>query len=81
MPKIKPLPLPASTVPAVNVNGVMVKSLTVSRHVAAALLGVNIQTIDAMISAKKLRASKVARRVFVRVSALETMLDANEVRS
>ncbi len=55
------------------------KPLTVSRNEAAALLGVDVQTIDRQIADKKLRASKIGRRVVVRLAHLEKMLDASEV--
>jgi excisionase family DNA binding protein len=53
--------------------------LTVSRADAAAMLSVDVQTIDRLITAKKLRASKPNRRVLVRVADIEKMLDATEV--
>ena len=56
-----------------------IKPLTVSRNEAAALLGVDVQTIDRQIAGKKLRASKIGRRVVVRLAHLEKMLDASEV--
>jgi len=55
------------------------KPLTVSRNEAAALLGVDVQTIDRQIADKKLRASKIGRHVVVRLAHLEKMLDASEV--
>ncbi len=54
-----------------------VNPVTVYRDQAAAMLGVDIQTIDGLITAKKLKASKIGRRVLIRVAALEAMLDAN----
>ncbi len=60
------------TLPASTVN-----KLTVSRDVAAEMLSIDIQTIDRQIATKKLRASKVGRRVLVRVADIEKMLDAN----
>jgi excisionase family DNA binding protein len=54
--------------------------ITVSRDEAAEALSVDIQTIDRMISAKKLKASKIGRRVLIRVAALEAMLDAHAVQ-
>jgi excisionase family DNA binding protein len=54
-----------------------VQSLTLSRLEAAAAIGVDVQTIDRCIAAKKLRASRLGRRVVVRVADLERMLDAN----
>ena len=55
--------------------------LAVSRHEAGAALGVDIQTIDGLISAKKLKASKVGRRVLIRIASIEKMLDAHAVQS
>ncbi len=51
--------------------------LTYSRAEAAAALGVDKQTIDALISTDKLRASKPGRNVLIRVADIEAMLDAN----
>jgi hypothetical protein len=45
------------------------------------MLGFDIQTIDGLISAKKLRASKIGRRVLIRITAIEAMLDASAVKS
>jgi excisionase family DNA binding protein len=59
----------------------VIKPLTVSRAEAAAMLGFNIQTIDSLISAKKLRASKIGRRVVIRSASIEAMLDATVVQS
>jgi excisionase family DNA binding protein len=53
--------------------------LAISRTDAADALSVDIQTIDRMIATKKLRASKIGRRVLVRVVDIERMLDANPV--
>ena len=53
------------------------KPLAVSREQAAAMIGVDIQTIDRLITGKKLKASRVRRRVVVRVASIEAMLDAN----
>jgi excisionase family DNA binding protein len=55
--------------------------LAVSRREAGAALGVDIQTIDGLISAKKLKASKVGRRVLIRIASIEKMLDAHAVQS
>ena len=52
----------------------------VSREEAADAISVDIQTIDRMIAKKKLRASKVGRRVVVRFADIEKMLDANPVK-
>jgi hypothetical protein len=52
-----------------------IQFLTVSRKDAAAMLGVDIQTIDGWISARVLRASKKGRRVLIRVASIEAMLD------
>jgi excisionase family DNA binding protein len=43
----------------------------------AEAVGVDIQTIDKWIFEKKLRASKLGRRVLVRVAHIEAMLAAN----
>jgi excisionase family DNA binding protein len=51
--------------------------ITVSRKEAADALGVDVQTIDRMIAAKKLRASKFGRRVIIRNADIEAALDAN----
>jgi excisionase family DNA binding protein len=51
--------------------------LAISRQQAADALGVDIQTVDRMIAAHKLRASKLGRRVVIRVADIERMLDAN----
>lgn len=51
--------------------------LTVSRKTAADLLGVDVQTIDRAIANKRLRASKIGRRVIVRYDAIIKMLDDN----
>jgi excisionase family DNA binding protein len=53
--------------------------LAVSRESAADALSVDIQTIDRMIKANKLRASKLGRRVVIRVADVERLLDANAV--
>jgi len=53
------------------------KPLAVFREQAAAMIGVDIQTIDRLITGKKLKASRVRRRVVVRVASIEAMLDAN----
>jgi excisionase family DNA binding protein len=54
--------------------------ITVSRDEAAEALSVDVQTIDRLIAAKKLKASKVGRRVLIRVAALEAMLDDTTVQ-
>jgi excisionase family DNA binding protein len=51
--------------------------LAISRKQAADALSVDIQTVDRMIAASKLRASKLGRRVVIRVADIERMLDAN----
>jgi excisionase family DNA binding protein len=51
--------------------------LAISREQAATALSVDVQTIDRMIAANKLRASKLGRRVVIRVADIERMLDAN----
>jgi excisionase family DNA binding protein len=60
-----------------DVEGVPMSKITISRNEAADALSVDIQTIDRLIVAKKLRASKLGRRVVVRVTDIEKMLDAN----
>jgi excisionase family DNA binding protein len=55
--------------------------ITISRTDAADALSVDIQTIDRLIAAKKLRASKLGRRVVVRIADIEKMLDATAVQS
>ena len=50
--------------------------LTVSREAAAELLSVDVQTVDRLISGKKLNASKPCRRVLVRYNDIVAMLDA-----
>ena len=54
-----------------------VQKLTVSRADAAEMLSVDIQTVDRAIADKTLRASKLGRRVLVRVADIERTLDAN----
>ena len=54
-----------------------VQKLTVGRDIAAEMLECDVQTIDRQIAAKKLRASKIGRRVLIRVADIERMLDAN----
>jgi len=49
----------------------------ISRSEAADALSVDIQTIDRLITAKKLRASKLGRRVVIRTADIEKLLDAN----
>jgi hypothetical protein len=58
-----------------------IKPLTASRAEAAAMLGFDVQTIDVLISAGKLRASKPVRRVVIRLADIERMLDASAVQS
>jgi len=55
------------------------QKLTVSRGDAAEMLSVDVQTIDRAISAKSLRASKIGRRVLIRVADIEAMLVAHAV--
>jgi excisionase family DNA binding protein len=57
-----------------------VSPITLSRLEAADALGVDVQTIDRLITSKKLRASRIGRRVLVRVVDIEEMLTATEVR-
>jgi excisionase family DNA binding protein len=56
-----------------------IKPLTVSRDDAAAALSVDVQTVDRKIADRTLRASKIGRRVLIRVADIEKMLDANAV--
>jgi excisionase family DNA binding protein len=72
MPKITPAPVLSPSA---------VKPLAVSRIDAAKALSVDIQTIDGLIASKRLKASKIGRRVLIRVAALEALLDANPVPS
>jgi excisionase family DNA binding protein len=51
--------------------------LTVSINTAAEMLEVSSQTIARMIKSRKLRATKLGRRVLVRVADVERMLDAH----
>jgi excisionase family DNA binding protein len=55
------------------------KPLAATRREAAAMLRIDVQTIDALNAAKKLKASRIGRRVLIRVSAIEAMMDANAV--
>lgn len=55
-------------------------SITISRDEAAAELHVDVQTVDRLIARKKLRASKLGRRVVIRVADIEKMLDATAVQ-
>lgn len=64
-----PVPSPA---PAIG-------RLTLSRREAAQSLGLDIQSVDALILSKRLRASKVGRRVLIHVSALESMLEDHAI--
>ena len=53
--------------------------ITVSRAEAADALSVDIQTIDNMVADGRLRASKLGRRVVIRIVDIEKMLTACEV--
>jgi hypothetical protein len=68
MPKIKRPPITAPD---------EAPSLAISREAAAKALSVDIQTIDGLIASKQLKASKLGRRVLVRVASLITLLDEN----
>jgi excisionase family DNA binding protein len=57
-----------------------VQKITVSRDEAAATLSLDVQTIDRMIADKRLRASKIGRRVVIRVVDIEKVLDATTVQ-
>ena len=52
-----------------------VQKLTVSRAVAAEMLSVDVQTVDRAIADKTLRASKIGRRVLIRVADITALLD------
>lgn len=52
-----------------------VSKLTVSRAVAAEMLSVDVQTVDRAIADKTLRASKIGRRVLIRVADITALLD------
>ena len=54
--------------------------LTISVATAAGLLGVDVQTVARWIKQKKLRATKINRRVLIRVADIETMLAAHMVQ-
>jgi excisionase family DNA binding protein len=51
--------------------------ITLSREEAADALSLDVQTIDRMIRAKQLRASKLRRRVVIRVADIERLLDSH----
>jgi len=51
----------------------------VGRLQAAALLGVNVQTIDAWIRSAKLRAYKPARRVLIKRAELVSLVEHAQV--
>jgi len=53
----------------------MTAKLTVSIAEAALMLSVSEQTIARMIRTKKLAASKVDRRILIRLSSIEKMLN------
>ena len=57
-----------------------IKTLAVSREIAADALSVDKQTVDRLIRANKLRASKLGRRVVIRVADVERLLDENAVQ-
>lgn len=63
----------AARASARNVPGLA--PLTLSRAQACSMLGIDLQTLDALISSRTLKASRVGRRVLVSVAALQTMLD------
>jgi excisionase family DNA binding protein len=58
-----------------------VSKITLSRQEAADALGIDIQTIDRAIADGSLRASKIGRRVAIRLADIEAMLDAQAVQS
>jgi excisionase family DNA binding protein len=53
------------------------KKLTVSIAEAAEMLGVHGDTIVRMIKSKKLRATKIDRRVLIKLADIEQMLAEN----
>jgi len=65
----------------------LIKPLVVSRKVAAALLGVDIQTVDGLISSGRLKASRLGKpgslrpRIQISITSLERLLDTTEVMS
>lgn len=75
------MPRPLKKSPAPLTRAEFACRVTVSRPEAAGLLGCNVQTVDAYISRKLLRASKPAggQRVLIRAESVEKMLRANEV--
>jgi hypothetical protein len=66
---------PPAKLPALSI----IPPLTVSRQVAARSLGVGLTALDGIIAAKLLRVSKIGRRVLIRVSDLERLLDKTAV--
>jgi excisionase family DNA binding protein len=59
---------------------VKAKPICTSIAGAAYLIGVAPLTVSRLIKAKKLRASRVGRRVVVRIADIEKYLDANPAR-
>ena len=60
-------------------DATIIVPLAYSRGEAAIALGVDIQTIDSLIASKALRASKIGRRVLIKLRDIEAMLDASTV--
>lgn len=78
MSKIKPSKS-RTPVYAVDLDGVMVPPLAVTREQAADLLNVDVQTIDRAIKREKLRAFYVLTCVRIRFADILAMRDANPV--
>jgi Helix-turn-helix domain len=57
-------------------SGASPPRLTVSPKTAALMLETSEQTIMRLIKYKKLRATKVVRSIFIKISDIEKMLDA-----
>ena len=68
-----------SSSPVATFKGRAMSKITVSRAEAADALSVDIHTIDNMIADGRLRASKLGRRVVIRILDIEKMLTACEV--
>lgn len=69
--------MPKAKKPPVKKSLPDVPPITRSRAEAAASLGCDVQFVDGLISSGKLAASKIGRRVFIRVESIAAMLDAS----
>jgi len=76
--EVTAMPKTNSPVPATLAERLAAR-LAVTREEAADALTVDVQTVDRLISGKKLKASKIGRRVVIKVPSLITMLDAAEL--